>query len=218
MKKRIFLGLGATMIVALIFFVTAWFYPLWKMSAFEISGQNHTLVEEVETASGVSIGENFFHVDSIAVAKSISALPWVSSVNVNKHIDGVLSIELTEHTVRLYTETADGDVLIDEQGRPFLTAARESGMVKVSGNEQDTPEIYRVVLAALEAMDPMVSARIVEVAAPSSYELTMILDDGRRVYWGSEENLNDKAIALRVALTRGEQSLDVSAAPVIAVR
>ncbi|AEQ06945.2 FtsQ-type POTRA domain-containing protein [Corynebacterium pseudotuberculosis] len=218
MKKKTILGsIGVLVAVAL---VTAVLFvvPVIKVSGFDVEGNIHTPQEEITAATGITVGSNLLRIDATKAATGVSRLPWVASASVDRAFPQSVKIKVTEHQAVLFAERSDGDHLFDGKGRVFVIDTHPHEAIRVTGQDDDTSPAYAAVGAMIEGLSSEIRAQIESVSAPSAYELKIQLKDGRSVYWGSQENLKDKAVALKNALTRPEQSLDVSGAPLIAVK
>lgn len=218
MKKKTILGsigvLVAVALVAAVLFIV----PVIKVSGFEVEGNIHTPQEEIVSATDIAIGSNLLRIDATKAATAVSRLPWVSSASVDRSFPQSVKVKVTEHNAVLFTERSDGDHLFDGKGRAFVIDVRPPEAIRVTGQDDDASSAYAAVGAMVEGLSPEIRTQIESVDAPSAYELKIQLKDGRSVYWGSSENVKDKAVALKNALTRPEQSLDVSGAPLIAVK
>ncbi|AEG84220.1 cell division protein FtsQ/DivIB [Corynebacterium ulcerans] len=218
MKKKTILGsigvLVAVALVAAVLFIV----PVIKVSGFEVEGNIHTPQEEIVSATDIAIGSNLLRIDATKAATAVSRLPWVSSASVDRSFPQSVKVKVTEHNAVLFTERSDGDHLFDGKGRAFVIDVHPPEAIRVTGQDDDASSAYAAVGSMVEGLSPEIRTQIESVDAPSAYELKIQLKDGRSVYWGSSENVKDKAVALKNALTRPEQSLDVSGAPLIAVK
>lgn len=219
-KKRALLLALVLLVLAGIAAVVAWFVPVLKASNVEVVGNTVTTVDEVAAAANVPADANLLRVDLPATARQVAQLPWVASAKASMHLPDTIEIEVTEHQAVLFVRNADGEHLVDEQGRVFVIDTPPPGTVEVTGTGAGAEDeaTLKAVVEVVQALDPMVREQVAQVAAPSALELEFKLHDGRSVYFGSTDNLPDKVALMRTALTRPEANLDVSGAPIIAVR
>lgn len=216
-KKGLMLVVGIIMAAALAFGV-CYAFPIFKVSNFEIQGLNQSTAEEVEGATGIERGSNLVRVSPQAAAQGVSQLPWVESVSVNTSLPGTVNVSITEVDAKAYAERPDGDHLIDASGRAFVIQPAPEGLIKVTGTSEDDQQIFAGVVSVIDAIDQNLRGQIAEIDVPKPHEMTVVMQDGKRIYWGSEDNAKDKAITFRYAIEREEPHLDISGAPVIAAR
>lgn len=216
-KKGLVLIIGILVAAALAFGV-CYAFPIFKVSNFEITGQEQSTVSEVEQATGVNVGENLMRVSAQQAAQGVSQLPWVESVSVNTSLPGTVKVAIKEVQAMAYAERSGGDHLIDSSGRAFVIQPAPEGLVKVTGTREDDQQTFEGVIAMINSLDEADRAQIAEVDVPNRLEMTVVTKDGKRIYWGSKDNSRDKAITFGYALDREEPNLDISGAPVIAVR
>lgn len=221
MHKRLRRGLWIVLAVILtlgVVFGILWATPVMKVQQFDIQGWSQQPVEDIEEASAIHAGDNLLRVNQRGAAAQISTLPWIESATVAVSWPDTVRITVVERTPRLFADRNDGPHLVDEHGYPFVIQTPPPGVVKVTGTSEDDQALFQSILEVLDSIDESSRKRITEVDAANNLELSMVLDNGNRVYWGSTENMHDKAVAFRTAVTRPEAHLDISGAPIIAVR
>ncbi|AEX67786.1 cell division protein FtsQ/DivIB [Corynebacterium diphtheriae] len=218
MKKRIAIVSSIVLLIVAIAGGCLWAFPVMTVQKFEIDGAVRSSAEEVETASGIAKGTNIVRVAAHDAAGSVTQLPWVRSATVTRSFPNTVRIEVVERTDVGFVDRSDGQHLFDEKGRAFVIDSPSEGSVKVTGPSQDDPEVLSAVAESISAIDPGIRSTIDHIEAPDRYSLNLVLHDGRQIFWGSSESAHDKAATLMIALSRAEQRLDISGAPVIAVR
>ncbi|QDZ42916.1 cell division protein FtsQ/DivIB [Corynebacterium sp. sy039] len=216
-RKKIVVSLIGILLALGIAGALLWFRPILTVKNFVVDGAVHESKELISQTSGINLGDNLVRVNAHAAASKISELPWVDSASVRISFPNSVAISVVERRVVLFSEHEDGAHLIDQHGRPFSIEQPPIGVPKITGITDDI-KILREAIAIVEGLDEPVRARIVEINAKSAVELTLISDDGKRIYWGSSDNRDAKLAAVAAALSRAEQNVDISGAPMIAVR
>ena len=80
-------------IVALIFVMSVFF----KVSRIEVKGNSIYTADEVIKASGIEEGDNLFFINGIAAGSRVAVkLPYVDSVQINRGLPNLVTIEITE--------------------------------------------------------------------------------------------------------------------------
>lgn len=215
-KKRVIAII--VVVVLAIAAAVVWAFPVFKTKNVAVEGNSVATVEEIVAAANVSEEQNLLRVDLGQVARQVTALPWVATAEASVSLPDTIKVEVTEHKAMLYVRHSDGEHLIDEQGKEFVVATPPEGTLEVTGSASQDSEALAAAVTAVQALDEGMRSQIASVDAASAYELTFLLHDGRTIYFGSTDHLEDKVVTMRTALTRGEQHLDISGAPIIAVR
>ncbi len=216
-KARVLTAVAIVFLVVVIAAV-AWLYPIFTVKQVNYEGQQHTTVEELEGAVGEVTGQNFLRVNTNQIATKVAALPWVAETKVSKQFPSTINVHIVEHQAVLYAPRSDGDHLVDTNGVTFVIEPHPEGAVAVTNTTEDDQEFFKSVISVLEAIGDENQSEIAEVRLAGSDSVEILLHDGRVIFWGASENNHDKAVAFGVALSRAEQELDISGAPVIAVR
>ena len=80
-------------IVALIFVMSVFF----KVSRIEVKGNSIYTADDVIKASGIEEGDNLFFINGIAAGSRVAVkLPYVDSVQINRGLPNLVTIEITE--------------------------------------------------------------------------------------------------------------------------
>ncbi|MDO5097926.1 MAG: FtsQ-type POTRA domain-containing protein [Corynebacterium sp.] len=216
MKKFLITVLGLVIIggVAL----TLWLYPVITVKKVDVAGQVQTTSEELDAITQPLVGQNVLRVDTNDVAEQLVGLPWIASATAVKKLPSTIEVKLQEHEAILYAPRDDGDHLINSNGVAFVIENHPEGAIAVTGASEDDANFLRSVIGVLEAIGPDMKAHIAEIRIKDSIAVELVLHDGRVIFWGAPENNGDKAVAFAAALSRPEGQLDISGAPVIAVR
>ncbi|MCK7675225.1 FtsQ-type POTRA domain-containing protein [Corynebacterium pygosceleis] len=217
MKNRISWILGVTVLLVSVGLLV-WFVPVAKVGEVTVTGAGRTDGEEIVAATGIVTGANMVRVDAGRAARDVAALPWVERARVERHFPGTVSVEVTEREAVLYATRSDGDHLIDATGLPFIIDAPPVGAVEITGTREDDRELFSGVAEIIASLDERLRSQIARVDAPGPYEITLVLMDGREVYWGAPERNHDKARAAAAALSREGRVYNVSDPVQVTVR
>lgn len=208
--KKVLLGIGSLVVVVAIVSGLVFFAPWFAVKNIDVRGVERASVEEIQQATGVREGEQLATVDSPGAARDVAALPWVKKATVSKKWPSTLSVEVTEQQAVAYVNATDGPTLINAEGKPFVIDQPPLGTVEIAGASVDDPAVFTACLQVVGELPEGVRKDVARVKAPSQYEITLELLDGRTVYWGSAEQAHNKAIATELVLTRPGEHFDVS--------
>lgn len=219
MSKKFVVSVSAGLVaLALVVTGVLWAFPVFKVTEYDVTGNERLSAEAVQEATGVAPGENLMRVDAQQAAAGVAGLPWVRTATVARQWPSTLQVEITERRVVLYADRPDGTHLIDETGTPFIIDAPPETAIEVTGEGSDDPEVLASVTEVVEAVPEHVRAQVARVDAPSDRDIEFHLDDGRTVYWGAAQNNHDKALAMEKVLSREGQHWNVSSPTMVTVR
>src|SRR5699024_39955 len=95
LSRLVELGLVAGVVLA---FVAALFTPLLDVDEVAVSGTTAARAEQVAMAAGIELGTPLVSVDLRDAGRRVAALPWVSTVELARGIDGSVALTVTERT------------------------------------------------------------------------------------------------------------------------
>ena len=195
-----------------------WFVPVLKVGEITVTGAQQTAEEDIVTATGVPSGANMVRVDAARAARNVAALPWIERAHVERRFPGTVAVEVTERSAVLYATRPDGEHLIDAAGAPFIIGPPPVGAVEITDTREDDRELFAGAAAVVESLDEPLRAQLARVRAPGPYEITLVLLDGREIYWGAPEDNHDKSRAASSALSREGRVYNVSDPVQVTVR
>lgn len=216
--KKIIIGVVIAAVLCVGIGVVLWSTPVFAVKNFDITGTKNTSVEEVEQATGISVGDNMMRLDTASAAQSVAGLPWVRTVTVERSFPSTVGVEIQEREPVMFIREPDGDHLIDSTGHIFAIGEAPEGTMEVTGAAVDDPAIMEQLVDVVNAIDPEVRVQVARVNVPSEWEIEFELHDGRTVFWGAPENNHDKGLAMRTVLTREGQHWNVSNPNLVTVR
>lgn len=206
--KRFVIACVSVVVAVVAVFAFVMLTPWFTVKTVEVHGAEHISSDEVAAATGVTVGERLATVSPRDAVKGVGALPWVKKATVSKDWPSTVTVSVVEEQAVAYQTTPDGTVLINAEGTPFVIDQPTVGAVEIVGASD--PAVFSACLTAINELTPAVRKDVARVSAPSQYEITLELLDGRSVYWGSAEQAHNKAVATEIVLTREGQHFDVS--------
>jgi cell division protein FtsQ len=106
---------------------------------------------------------------------------------------------------------SDGPHLFDRDGVDFATAPPPPALPYIDvANPGPSDPATKAVLQVLLALRPEVTGQVGRIAAPSVASITLTLNDGRAVIWGTTDRTEEKAEKLAALLTQPGRTYDVS--------
>jgi cell division protein FtsQ len=196
-----------------------YFTPIMAARSTVITGLAVITKEEVEAAAAVKPDTPLLQVDTDAVAERVATIRRVASARVQREYPSTLRITITERLPVVARDYPDGPHLFDRDGVDFATAPPPPGLPYLDADHpgpSDPPT--KAALQVLTALRPEVFSQVSRVAAPSVAAITLTLNDGREVIWGTTDRTEEKALKLGALLTQPGTTYDVSSPDLPTVR
>ncbi|MDT7758953.1 MAG: cell division protein FtsQ [Mycobacterium sp.] len=188
-----------------------YFTPIMAARSTVITGLGVITQDEVEQAAAVKPDTPLLQVDTDAVAERVATIRRVASARVQREYPSTLRITITERVPVVAKDYPDGPHLFDRDGVDFATAPPPPGLPYLDADNpgpSDPPT--KAALQVLTALRPEVFGQVSRVAAPSVAAVTLTLNDGREVIWGTTDRTDEKALKLGALLTQPGTTYDVS--------
>jgi cell division protein FtsQ len=188
-----------------------YFTPIMAARDIVVVGLGAVTQEEVTAAAAVAPGTPLLQVDTDAVAERVAAIRRVASARVQRQYPSTLRVTVIERLPVVVKDYPDGPHLFDKDGVDFATAPPPAGVPYLDAENpgpSDAPT--KAALQVMTALRPEVAGQVGRIAAPSVAAITLTLNDGRTVVWGTTDRTEEKALKLGALLTQPGQTYDVS--------
>jgi cell division protein FtsQ len=196
-----------------------YFTPIMAARSTVITGLATITKEEVEQAAAVKSDTPLLQIDTDAVAERVATIRRVASARVQREYPSTLRITITERVPVVAKDYPDGPHLFDRDGVDFATAPPPPGLPYLdTDNPGPSDPPTKAALQVLTALRPEVFSQVSRVAAPSVAGITLTLNDGREVIWGTTDRTEEKALKLGALLTQPGTTYDVSSPDLPTVR
>lgn len=194
-----------------------------RVERVKTSGTRVLTVREVETAAAVPIGSPLISVDTDAIeARLLEKLPRIDTVEVVRSWPHGIGLKVTERKPVLLVEKGGKFIEVDRAGTRFATVDKAPvGVPELVLDIASSPSLRRfdgdrLLLEAVGVTGelPKEIARNTRVVRVTSYDsITLELDGGRTVFWGSGEHGSVKARVLTALMKATPKAghFDVSA-------
>jgi cell division protein FtsQ len=188
-----------------------YFTPIMAARTIVVVGLGAVSQDEVTAAAAVAPGTPLLQVDTDAVAERVAAIRRVASARVQRQYPSTLRVTVIERLPVVVKDFPDGPHLFDKDGVDFATAPPPAGVPYLeveNPGPSDAPT--KAALQVMTALRPEVAGQVGRIAAPSVAAITLTLNDGRTVVWGTTDRTEEKALKLAALLTQPGQTYDVS--------
>lgn len=208
---KVLLWTTGTSVVVVGLGLLLYFTPIMSVRSTVITGLGAVTQDEVEQAAAVAPGTPLLQVDTDSVAERVATIRRVASARVQREYPSALRITVVERIPLVVKDYPDGPHLFDRDGVDFATAPPPPGLPYL---DADTPgpndPPTKAALEVLTALSPEVVGQLSRIAAPSVASITLTLNDGREVIWGTTDRTDEKAQTLAALLTQPGRTYDVS--------
>lgn len=202
------ISLGALVAVVL----TLIFSPLLEVRNVEIHGndllQEGRATELLAELSATPLPQ----VNTATVASLLREESVVEDVTIAAELPHTLHVEVTEHPPVAAVEQADGVGLYSSTGDEiaFFTSADEAATYQVPEIEAEALDAGEPVFSAVAGVLGVLSSEVreeLDAATASSIDsVELILQDGRSVVWGSQEQSAAKSAVFDVVLNSDDEA------------
>lgn len=185
---------------------------LLVLDRVEVVGVEEPLSDAVAQAADAPLGRPLARVDTTAVAERVSAVPDVAAVVVERSWPDALTLQVTARVPLAVVAAEDAWRYVDVDGVLFgqAPAEPEELPVVVAPAGEAGVEQRAAAVAVAGSLPDGVRVEVERIEASSPVEVRLVLRDGRRVVWGSEEDSDRKAEVLAVLLATPATDYDVS--------
>lgn len=188
-----------------------YFTPAMSARSLVVVGTGAVTRDEVVGVAQIQPGTPLLQIDTDAVADRVAGIRRVASARVQREYPSTLRITVVERVPVVVKDYPDGPHLFDRDGVDFATAPPPPGMPYIEvDNPGPTDPPTMAALDVMTALRPEVVAQVSRIAAPSVASITLTLNDGRTVVWGTTDRTGEKAEKLAALLTQPGRVYDVS--------
>jgi cell division protein FtsQ len=161
--------------------------------------------DELLALSGLRIGANLLRISKDEVTERILAHPYIKTVEARRILPDKILIAVTERQPAALISYGQRHLALDDEGSCLaeldLAAAESWAMprircgpaaIQLLPGEKTEDEGVLAAITLVGRLDPFFLENILEIDAPSAWELTVIHLDGLPVHFGPPENLPQK--------------------------
>lgn len=207
LRPAIVLAVGAA-VVAGATWAVGW-SPLLDIRTVEIVGTHRVTEEDIRAVAAVPVGSPLARLDTEGVRQRVGAVRQVTDVSVVRRWPHTVRIVVAERQPAVAVPDGVWFVLVDGEGVAFDTVSETpAGVPLVVGATAGSlgPARVTAVVEVLAALPAEIRRRATEVSVGTVDSVTVTLDEGVRVVWGSGEDGARKAAVL-TALMRTQASV-----------
>jgi cell division septal protein FtsQ len=176
-----------------------------------VAGERTLSQRQVLAAARVPLGTPLVRLDLDQIKQRIAALRPVARVSVHRDWPQTVAISVTERTPVAAVRVDDGSWgVLDKTGVIFRHSSARPTLPLIDVPSTRNRPALAAVAAVVTSLPAKLLAQVRQVSAHSMDSITLRLNDGRRVRWGSAEHSVDKVGVLAVLLKLPARVYDVS--------
>jgi cell division protein FtsQ len=212
-RRRILIGAAAGfLVVSVATPVLLAVSPAFAVRTVTVTGADAALSGQVRQALAGEVGVPIALVDEAALTRRIGSVAGVASFTVARLPPGTLAVRVVARTAVAQVRTAGGYALVDAAGVALRASATRLPVVPLV-TAQPGSTGFGAAAAVLATLPAALRSQVTTVGARTADDVTLTLQHGRTVVWGSADDGPAKAAALAAALVRvakGQHRIDVS--------
>ena len=213
-NRRKMLRRGAVgALVAIVVGTLVWlvgFSPVLAATTVQVEGNTVVTAADVEARGKVPTGTPLARVNTDHIAQRVGTLPAVESVTVERRWPDTVAIIVTERVGVIALAQGNTFDWADATGTVFhQTKAPGAGLIVAEApNDQ---RILADLAAVAQSLTDQLRGRVQKITATSPDTITLVLDRGQSVIWGSAAESGTKAQVATAMLDVEATVFDVSA-------
>lgn len=207
-RRALVTALGVLVVAALVW--TIGFSPWLAAKDVTVEGNRVLTVAEVEGRAAVPMGTPLARLRTAEIADRVATLPAVADVEVHRSWPGRVVVRVSERTPVVQLQEGGAFRWADAEGVVFhQTNKADPGLVTVQA-PADQRILADLATVTSSLTDPL-RARVLRITATGPDTITLVLDKGQTVVWGSAAESTTKAQVATAMLGVKATVFDVSA-------
>lgn len=199
--------------------VAAAYSPLFAVQKISVAGATTLDPAAIEAALGDQLGTPLALVDSSKVKAALLAFPLIETYSLEARPPHDLTVRIVERTPVGVIRSDAGYTLVDAAGVALSTTSDQPAgqpVIDVPGGVDSAA--FRSAGLVVRSLPAEIRAALTEISARTADDVTLTLDSGLSVVWGSAEESALKAVVLSKAMASNPEaaSIDVTS-PEVAV-
>ena len=211
-RRMVLAGVIGLLLLALLAVWLVRFSPVLSARTVEVRGTSRLTSSQVSDAAQVPLGTPLVEVDTRAVAQRVAgALATVRTVDVHTALPDTVVIDVTERTAVYQRRGVNSSwQLVDADGVVFALQAKKTAKLPVVTTTSVDNRVLAGVASVVTGLPSALRNRLQEVVATSADQITLKLDKGVQVLWGSADDTAVKGQVVTALLAGHATWIDVS--------
>ncbi|MDM7891510.1 FtsQ-type POTRA domain-containing protein [Curtobacterium caseinilyticum] len=208
-RRAAWITAGAVVVVFGASILVAVYSPLMALRTIEVRGADRVDETALRQALSDQVGTPLARLDFDEVKRDIAGFPLIESYVTEEVPPHTLVVTVTERTPVVAVQSGSSFDLVDPAGIVVQSSPKRPDGVPVadvSRAKLGSP-VFRTMTEVVLSLPSTVREQVTDVRASTADDVTLTLDDGSNVVWGSPDASAAKA-ALLAALVKDHASRD----------
>ena len=210
--RRLILTTAGVIVVGALLAYVVFFSSVFGVAKIKVTGLHVLAPAQVTRVAGISHGSPLIRLDTGAIQRRVESLPDVASARVSTSFPSTVTIEVTERVPVGVVKTDRGYVLVDKTGDQYRTVPRRPSnlplfVVPAGTSAKNTGGAVATVAVALGAQ---LRTQISSIQALDPQAISLLMDNGTVVAWGSATRNELKATVLPQLLKHHPHQVDLT--------
>jgi cell division protein FtsQ len=188
------------------------FSPILGARDVDVRGNRTITVQQVREAARVPHGRPLLRLNTAAIRERVAAMPEIATVDITVSYPSTVRITVSERIAVGYLENDGGLVLVDKTGTQFRhVRTPPNGLPRFDVPSGTTAQLVGAAVANVAGALPLsVVSKLAAISATDATSITLQLQDGRVVRWGTRDRNADKVRILPTLLRQRGTLFDLS--------
>lgn len=188
-----------------------YFSEALSVQGVQVFGEDTVSEEEILAAAAVPLGGPLATADLESIRRRVEVIGAVRSVDVSRHWPHDVEIDVVEREPVAVIDRGGEFRAVDDSGAVFNSYRRApAGLPRIQASDLNDSEALKAAAVVLAALSPELRGLVDHLEVDGVDEIALVLDDDRRVRWGSAEASAQKAEVLEALLQQPGTVFDVS--------
>lgn len=146
-KRRLQRRIMSFMFLIICMLCVAFWAPFFNIKTVTILGNNRLSNEQVFEASGITLGQNIFWLNTHEVGLKIADVPYVEKISVRRGFPNIIKLDILECIPISYVQLEDGYLLVSTQGKVLakVAALPSAQIIRITGIAVDEQSIGQYI-------------------------------------------------------------------------
>lgn len=185
--------------------------PVFRVHDVSVQGNELVSADDIRFAAMVVPDSRMITVDLDGIEARVAELPAVRGVEVSRDLPDTVIIDVTERTISFQRVEAGTFQWVDEHGVIFSTSNEPVEGVLQAVTAGKDARVLEDVAEVVSHLPPELLSQVARVQAKAVDRITLEMEEGELVVWGSAEQSALKADVLAALMSVDAKLYDVSA-------
>lgn len=186
---------------------------IFNIKEIKVTNNSKISAQEIRDLSTIKVNENMFKFFKLSVEEKIKQNPYIETVDVDRNLNGIIEIEVTERVATYMLLLENQYVYINNQGyileisdiklelpviTGYVTESLEAGKRL---EEEDLKKLDTIIQIIKTSKEKGLENQIINIDMSDEKDFLLTFEnENKLVHFGDSSNINDKFIMLKAVL------------------